>query len=86
MHGTMMWFNEVKDSGMILSDAGEQFTVRGCDFTDGKRPQGRCSGSPVSFEANRANRKGERTAAGVALVPETPHGRARPRHSMTRRL
>jgi hypothetical protein len=83
MHGTMMWFNEVKDSGMVLSDDGERLTVRGCDFTDGKRPQGRCAESPVSFEANG---EGERTAIGVALLPETPQRRARPRHSgMSRR-
>ena len=83
MHGTMMWFNEVKDSGMILSDDGERLSVKGCEFTEGKRPQGRCSGSPVSFEANG---EGERTASGVIFVPETPHGRARHRRSGMRRF
>lgn len=83
MHqGTMMWFNELKDSGMVLSDDGERLTVRGCDFADGKRPQGRCAGTPVSFEASG---KGARTASGVTLVSESPHGRARPHHSGMRR-
>ena len=83
MLGTMMWFNEIKESGVILSDDGERLTVKGCDFTDGKWPQGRCRGLPVSFDANG---EGERTASGVTLVPETPHGRARPRRSGMRRL
>ena len=82
MHGTMMWFNEAKDSGMVLSDDGERFTVRGCDFTDGKRPQGRCAALAVFFEANG---KGQGTARGVVLVPEAARGRARPHHSGMRR-
>ncbi len=38
MRGRMLWFNEVKDSGMVLSDDGERLLVSGRDFTDGKRP------------------------------------------------
>jgi hypothetical protein len=78
MRGTMLWFNEVKDFGMILGDDGERLPVSGPDFTEGKRPQGRCSKAPVSFEVSDT---GKRTATRVALVPDEPHGRARLRHS-----
>jgi hypothetical protein len=78
MRGTMLWFNEVKDSGMILGDDGERLPVSGCDFTNGTRPQGRCSKAPVSFELSSGS---EPAAKQVALVPDEPHGRARPRRS-----
>jgi hypothetical protein len=78
MRGTMLWFNEVKDFGMILSEDGERLPVSGPDFAEGKRPRGRCSKAPVAFEVSST---GERTATQVALVPEESHGRARLRHS-----
>jgi hypothetical protein len=81
MRGTMLWFNELKDAGMILSDDGERLPVSGCDFTDGARPQGRCAKAQVSFEVSDA---GERRANGAALVPDEPRRRARLRHPGTR--
>jgi hypothetical protein len=83
MRGTMLWFNDVKDAGMILGDDGERFPVSGHDFVDGKRPLGRCSKVPVSFEVIGS---GERTAGQVALVVEESHGRARLRHSTRHRF
>jgi hypothetical protein len=78
MRGTMLWFNEVKDFGMVLGDDGERLPVSGRDFVGGKRPRGRCAKAAVSYEVSDA---GERVARRVAFVPDEPRGRARLRHS-----
>jgi hypothetical protein len=73
----MLWFNEVKDVGVILSEDGERLPVSGCDFVDGARPRGRCAKAPVSFEVSGRR---ERRAKRAALVVDEPRGRARLRH------
>src|SRR5437764_12784399 len=49
MRGTMLWFNETKQSGVITADAGERFAVEGEDFAGREPPRGRCRGTPVEF-------------------------------------
>jgi hypothetical protein len=77
MRGKMLWFNEVKDVGVIVSDEGERLAVSGCDFVDGARPQGRCAKAAVSFEVSAS---AERKALRAALLPDEPRRRARLRH------
>ena len=77
MRGKMLWFNEVKDLGFILTDEGERLSVLGEGFAGGMRPQGRCAQLPVSFEIAETN--GDRQAENVALVDEVSPRRARRR-------
>jgi cold shock CspA family protein len=79
MRGTMLWFNEVKDYGMISTEQGERLPVIGSAFVDGKKPVSRCAGTVVSFELTDA--EGTQAADKVAFVPAEVHGRARPRRS-----
>ena len=78
MRGTMLWFNEVKDVGLIATDDGERIHVDGESFVDGARPQGRCAGVPVTYRLSDA--EGDPRAAEVAIVPEAASRRARMRH------
>jgi cold shock CspA family protein len=75
MRGKMLWFNEVKDLGFILTDEGERLSVRGEGFAEGQRPEGRCAQLKVSFEV--AETDGDRQAENVVLVDETSPRRAR---------
>jgi cold shock CspA family protein len=75
MRGKMLWFNEVKDLGFILTDEGERLSVLGSGFAGGKRPQGRCAEAVVTFTV--AERDGERQAENVVLVDEDRPRRAR---------
>jgi cold shock CspA family protein len=47
--GEMIWFNNAKDLGFIATATGERLSVRGSDFMNGSRPQGRCGGRIVAF-------------------------------------
>jgi len=77
MRGKMLWFNEVKDLGFILTAEGERLSVLGDGFSEGKRPQGRCAQLEVSFEITET--EGDRQATNVALVDEASPRRARMR-------
>jgi cold shock CspA family protein len=78
MRGRMLWFNEKKDYGFIRTDEGERLSVLGPAFAGGKRPQGRCAESVVSFEIGGTD--GDRQAENVVLVEEEAPRRARMRH------
>jgi cold shock CspA family protein len=80
MHGTMLWFNEVKDHGFIATDEGERLYVDGDGFAAGEKPVGRCAGKPVSFEVEEGEGEGERRAVGARLVTMIDPPRARRRH------
>ena len=80
MRGTMLWFNEVKDVGLISTDEGERIHVAGEAFIDGARPQGRCAGIAVTYRLSEAEGEGEPQAREVAIVQETASRRARMRH------
>jgi len=75
MRGKMLWFNDVKDLGFILTDEGERLSVLGPGFAEGERPKGRCAHSVVSFEIDE--RDGERQAQMVTFVEESSSRRAR---------
>jgi hypothetical protein len=77
MRGKMLWFNDVKDLGFILTDEGERLSVLGPGFAEGERPQGRCAHTVVTFVIDE--RDGERQAEKVSFVPAESMRRARRR-------
>ena len=78
----MLWFNEKKDLGFILTDEGERLSVLGSAFVGGKRPQGRCAHAVVTFVINET--RGERQAENVVLVDDEAPRRARLRSRVIR--
>jgi len=52
MRGQMLWFNEAKDQGFIMTDEGERLAVAGDGFAKGEKPEGRCAHKVVSFEVD----------------------------------
>ncbi len=82
MRGTMLWFNETKDFGSIVTDEGERLSVQGSCFTGGKRPEGRCAGLAVTFEATGS--ESDRQAEDVELLPLAERRRARVHYSAHR--
>jgi len=77
MRGRMLWFNERKDLGFIMTDEGERLSVLGPGFAGGKRPQGRCAQTVVDFDIDDSSE--ERQAANVVFVHEEAPRRARMR-------
>jgi hypothetical protein len=75
MRGKMLWFNEDKDHGFIMTDEGERLSVLGPDFAGGKRPEGRCAEAPVTFDVDDSN--GTRQAQNVSFDVEIAPRRAR---------
>jgi cold shock CspA family protein len=82
MRGEMLWFNEVKDLGFILTEDGERLSVLGPAFAN-ERPRGRCAHAPVTFEIS--DTAGDRQAANVVLVTDPSPRRARMRTRGVRR-
>jgi hypothetical protein len=77
--GTMLWFDEAKDYGFVLTDEGERLYVDRAGFVDGAAPVGRCARLPVALRIDE--RDGKRIAVDVSLLPEEPRRRARRRSS-----
>ena len=75
VQGTMLWFNEVKDFGVIETDEDGRFEVCGEDFEPGHKPVGRCKGTPVTFTASGEIE--QRRALEVSVIPERDTRRAR---------
>jgi hypothetical protein len=75
----MLWFDEAKDYGFILTDEGERLYVDRAGFVDGAAPVGRCARLPVELRIDERDEK--RIAVDVSLVPEEPRRRARRRSS-----
>jgi len=82
MRGQMLWFNETKDLGFIMTDEGERLAVAGEGFAPGERPEGRCADRVVTFEVE--GRNGSRQARHVAFVPDATGRRARTRGRASR--
>ena len=72
-HGTMLWFNEVKDQGALMTDDGIRIEVPGEAFSDGEKPRGRCAGLEIEFQALTDQ------ISGIAFVHAAPQRRARMR-------
>ena len=79
MRGHMLWFNEAKDHGFIMTDEGERLAVAGEGFATGERPVGRCAHKVVSFEIDASS--DTRQAREVVFEPEVMARRARLRSS-----
>ena len=77
MKGTLLWFNEVNDVGVIVGADGAEISVAGAGFVNGARPQGRCRGTAVEFAVSAVG--GQTTATEVNVVPEVHPRRARQR-------
>ena len=77
MRGQMLWFNEVKDYGFIMTEDGERLAVAGNGFANGEKPEGRCAHKVVSFEVDETT--GERQAQNVVFEQEIAARRARMR-------
>ena len=77
MRGTMLWFNEAKQSGVITADSGERLAVLQEDFAGHEPPRGRCRGTLVEFQV--AETEEGMKAVEVSLVPEVIPRRARRR-------
>jgi hypothetical protein len=75
----MLWFDEAKDYGFVLTDGGERLYVDRAGFVDGAAPVGRCARRPVTLRVGE--RDGERMAVDVSLVAEESPRRARRRSS-----
>ncbi len=80
--GTILWFNQVKDLGVVTAEDGERIAILGDGFAAGERPQTRCAGAAVPFRV--AERGDERQAEDVRFVPEVAPRRARMRHGRHR--
>lgn len=79
MRGTLLYFNEAKNSGFLVAEDGERLPVDGSAFPDGKDVAGRCNGVAVTFVV--AEGEEGRCAADVSIVPYVVPRRARARHS-----
>src|SRR4029079_1835519 len=77
MRGQMLWFNEAKDYGFIMTDDGERLAVAGDGFAKGEKPEGRCAHKVVTFEVDESG--GERQAQNVVFEPDVVSRRARMR-------
>jgi cold shock CspA family protein len=77
MRGQMLWFNEAKDQGYIMTDEGERLAVAGEGFARGERPEGRCAQRVVTFEIE--GRSGSRQARDVSFVTDVAAHRPRMR-------
>jgi hypothetical protein len=71
----MLWFNEAKDHGFIMTDEGERLAVAGEGFAVGERPVGRCAHKVVTFEIDDSGET--RQARNVEFEPEISARRAR---------
>jgi hypothetical protein len=83
MRGQMLWFNEAKDHGFIMTDEGERLAVAGEGFAAGERPVGRCAHKAVSFEIDASGET--RQAQNVVFEREVAARRARLRGGGIRR-
>ena len=75
--GEMLWFNEKKNHGFILTDEDERLAVSGAGFANGERPEGRCANRAVTFEVSESN--GTRQATNVVFERDPAARRARSR-------
>ena len=78
MLGKMLWFNQDRDAGFILTDDDERLAVYGSGFANGIKPGRRCARTPVEFEVR--GHGSERRAENVSFL-EAASPRRAPRHA-----
>lgn len=71
----MLWFNEVKDLGALVTDVGDRVEVPGTAFSPGEKPLGKCAGKAVEFDWLEGD------VRGLAFIQELTPRRARLRRS-----
>ena len=74
MRGKMLWFNEVKNYGFIMTEEDERLSVLGSGFAEGQRPEGRCADMDVTFEIDSSNgtRQAEKVVFEEYVAPHRP--------------
>jgi hypothetical protein len=79
MRGEMLWFNEAKDHGFIMTEEGERLAVGGDGFAAGERPVGRCAQKVVTFEidANGTARQAQNVVFEQDVAPRRARMRSR---------
>ena len=82
VNGAMLWFNEAKDHGFILTEDSERLYVDREGFVGRAAPVGRCARKPVRLTVSE--RDGQRIATDVSFVDDEPQRRARRRASSHR--
>jgi cold shock CspA family protein len=80
MHGEMLWFDEKKNFGFILTQDDERLYVHRSGFLPGNAPKGRCARTKVSFEREVRGLDGVAQAVSVSRVEQAAPRRARRRH------
>jgi hypothetical protein len=80
--GEMLWFDEKKDFGFILTDEGERLYVHRSGFAPGQAPVGRCAHLPVELTA--VEQEGNRIATDVTMLEVDDVRRARRRRQSYR--
>ena len=63
MRGQMLWFNEAKDHGFIMTDEGERLAVAGNGFAQGGRQTSEGGGGLFRVVKGDACKKGGRAIA-----------------------
>jgi hypothetical protein len=75
VNSRMLWFDEAKDFGFILTEEGERIYVHRSGFLPGEGSGRSLRPPPGAVTATVPN--GKRVAIDVSMVPEEAHGRAR---------
>jgi hypothetical protein len=71
----MLWFNDAKDVGVLVTEVGDRVEIPGAAFSPGEKPLGRCAGKAVEFEWLEGD------VSELAFVNELTPRRARLRRS-----
>ena len=79
--GELLWFNETRRDGLIVTDEGERFPVLASGFVEGHLPVGRCAGTPVDFELEDADDRVVAVRVSVPVAAEGGRARNRSRRS-----
>ena len=80
VNGTMLWFDEAKDFGFILTEEGERIYVHRSGFL----PETLVGGARRAVRLTATVQNGKRVAIDVSMAPEVAHGGARRRRSNIR--
>jgi cold shock CspA family protein len=80
MRGEMLWFNEEKGHGFILTEEGERLYVHRTGFVGAQAPVGRCAKKLVTFEREEDCEGSRAVAASLVALVEPRRARLRRGH------